>query len=447
MKKLKFVFTALIIAALFTIVKVTKAQSPITVWWPTDNITLSAHQPFKALLEDRNIEEYDMFWQVDGGHLNPMETSFTDYPHKETYIDLTNWTWKGSGPYEIKFTAKEKGGNSLGEKTVKIFTSSGATQSVTPIPTTLPVNPTPAPTNSPIPSPVAPIATPHTITNNTPTYLRDNSGLFADMESINLSVNNLVKQKVVSQPQAKWFGNWNSDIYKDVESYTSKAMSAGKTAVLVAYNIPNRDCGGYSSGGSGSASDYSNWIKNFAEGIRGNPIVIMEPDALSLLDCHNNNEKTMRTNLIAEAVNTLKNKGAKVYLDAGHAKWHTPTEIASRLNKAGIGKADGFSLNVSNFITTDENIFYGNEISKLTNGKHFVIDTSRNGNGTASDSSWCNPAGRALGEKPYLTSGNIVDAFLWIKRPGESDGNCNGGPSAGIFWEDYARGLAERAVW
>jgi len=32
-----------------------------------------------------------------------------------------------------------------------------------------------------------------------------------------------------------------------------------------------------------------------------------------------------------------------------------------------------------------------------------------------------------------------------VKHPGESDGTCNGGPTAGTFWTDYAIGLAQRA--
>ena len=35
-------------------------------------------------------------------------------------------------------------------------------------------------------------------------------------------------------------------------------------------------------------------------------------------------------------------------------------------------------------------------------------------------------------------------AYLWVKRPGESDGPCNGGPSAGQWWPEYALGLAQR---
>jgi endoglucanase len=36
-----------------------------------------------------------------------------------------------------------------------------------------------------------------------------------------------------------------------------------------------------------------------------------------------------------------------------------------------------------------------------------------------------------------------VDAYLWVKRPGESDGACgNGAPKVGVWWPDYALDLA-----
>jgi endoglucanase len=79
-------------------------------------------------------------------------------------------------------------------------------------------------------------------------------------------------------------------------------------------------------------------------------------------------------------------------------------------------------------------------------GKHFIIDTSRNGNGPLSGA-WCNPPGRALGTPPTTGTGEpIVDAFLWIKRPGESDGTCEGGPAAGRWWPEYALELARNAT-
>jgi endoglucanase len=76
---------------------------------------------------------------------------------------------------------------------------------------------------------------------------------------------------------------------------------------------------------------------------------------------------------------------------------------------------------------------------------HFVIDTSRNGKGPKG-TRWCNPPGRGLGAPPTTETGNpLVDAFLWIKTPGESDGECNGAPKAGQWWPRYALGLARRA--
>ena len=59
---------------------------------------------------------------------------------------------------------------------------------------------------------------------------------------------------------------------------------------------------------------------------------------------------------------------------------------AARLNQAGVEHARGFSLNTANFFTTDDEIGYGEAISGLTNGSHYVIDTSRNGAGPAPDS-------------------------------------------------------------
>ena len=76
----------------------------------------------------------------------------------------------------------------------------------------------------------------------------------------------------------------------------------------------------------------------------------------------------------------------------------------------------------------------------------FVIDTSRNGLGPTDDSEWCNPQGRANGRRPSLNVAREgLDARLWIKTPGRSDGYCNGGPEAGDWWPEYARGLWEEA--
>ncbi len=116
--------------------------------------------------------------------------------------------------------------------------------------------------------------------------------------------------------------------------------------------------------------------------------------------------------------------------------------MAQRLTNANVQNADGFALNVSNFYTTKQNLRYGRKISRLVQKKHFIIDTSRNGNG--SNGEWCNPLGRAIGHIPTVqTSHRLADAYLWVKPPGESDGECNGGTAAGEWWPEYALGLVQ----
>ena len=39
----------------------------------------------------------------------------------------------------------------------------------------------------------------------------------------------------------------------------------------------------------------------------------------------------------------------------------------------------------------------------------------------------------------------LVDGYLGVKTPGESDGPCNGGPRAGQWWPEYALGLSRTA--
>ncbi|MES2953484.1 MAG: glycoside hydrolase family 6 protein [Patescibacteria group bacterium] len=257
-----------------------------------------------------------------------------------------------------------------------------------------------------------------------------------------------VMDKLALQPVGEWFGNWIPDVTAAVKSTVDASRANGTIPILVAYNIPYRDCALYSSGGSETSDAYKMWIRNFALGIGNRPaVVILEPDALASMSCIPLEGQTARTALINDAVSVLKALGStSVYIDAGNNGWTSADVMATRLTNAGIKNASGFSLNVSNFFTTAESEIFGNAISKKLRGVHYVVDTSRNGIG--SNGEWCNPAGRALGKTPIASSSNaLVDAYLWIKIPGESDGPCNGGPAAGSWWADYALGLAKSAGW
>ena len=83
------------------------------------------------------------------------------------------------------------------------------------------------------------------------------------------------------------------------------------------------------------------------------------------------------------------------------------------------------------------------QLSAMLGGAHFTIDTSRNGDGPLPgnrEEAWCNPPGRALGVPPTDDTGDErIDAYLWIKRPGDSDGTCRGGPAAGARWGSPSR--------
>ncbi|AKH84931.1 endoglucanase [Streptomyces sp. CNQ-509] len=259
-------------------------------------------------------------------------------------------------------------------------------------------------------------------------------------------------ERIASRPVAEWPAG--HDPGGDVRTAVRGAEADGRTAVLVAYNIPHRDCGQHSAGGAADAAAYERWIGSFADGIGdAKALVILEPDAIPhVVDgCTPPELHEERYRLISGAIARLKqHPGVMVYLDAGNSSWIAdPGKLAHALRQAGIGAADGFALNVSNFQRTGEQLAYGRRLSDHLDGAHFVVDTSRNGNGPLSgapDKVWCNPPGRALGEPPTTRTGDErADAFLWVKRPGESDGPCRGGPEAGAWWPEYALGLARRA--
>jgi endoglucanase len=118
--------------------------------------------------------------------------------------------------------------------------------------------------------------------------------------------------------------------------------------------------------------------------------------------------------------------------------------------------------------TSGINLRYQTMLGGVASTTPFVIDTSRNGRGpwlppTYPDpQDWCNPPDRGLGLAPTLDTGlTWVDAYLWIKVPGESDGECTRGlgpagetidpewgrldPAAGDWFAEMALELAANA--
>jgi endoglucanase len=258
--------------------------------------------------------------------------------------------------------------------------------------------------------------------------------------------------KIAAQPQASWFDY--SQTGGGLTNAIRNVTSTGKMAVLVAYAIPNRDCAGPAPWAAPDEAHYDAWITALAQGIGAAPAaIVLEPDALAQLASGCQTDGPARERMLAFAVSALRANAPNTatYLDAGHAGWIPAATMAPLLTASGVANARGFSLNVSNFSATSAELAYGSDLSARIDGRHFVVDTSRNGVATAG-SNWCNPSGQALGVVPTSATGSAAaDAYLWIKRPGESDGNASPcrptDPPAGSWFESYAEGLASHASW
>ncbi len=258
--------------------------------------------------------------------------------------------------------------------------------------------------------------------------------------------------RIAAEPTATWFADSSSSVQTHASALVAAAGT--QTPVVVAYDIPERDCaGGYSAGGAPSPAAYGEWVAQLAAGLGAHSaVVILEPDALpdALSGCLGAGGAQARLALLAQAVGVLRHDPrAAVYIDAGNSAWISQLHrLAAALSAAGIAHAAGFALNVANFQTTAASVAYGRRLSRLLHGAHFVVDTGRNGNGPdtnpADAPNWCNPPGRALGRAPSTVTGQpLVDAYLWVKAPGESDGSCRAGaPPAGQWWSQYALQLA-----
>lgn len=194
----------------------------------------------------------------------------------------------------------------------------------------------------------------------------------------------LFKEKIAGRPTAVWVGDFTPDVYKLTKEVADLAKERNELYLVVMYNIPGRDAGNYSAGGAPSPDAYRKWIDDAARGLQGaKGIVILEPDALPLLDALQEDwRRNERKSLIQYAIATLKRGGATIYTDIGNPRWLSVETAAQRLQDSGVGGAAGFALNTSNSITTEECVEYGTKIAKRLGGNlGFVIDTSRNGAG------------------------------------------------------------------
>jgi endoglucanase len=355
-------------------------------------------------------------------------------------------------------------------------------------------------------------------------------------------------------PQAFWFTSGTpAQVQAAVHKTMTEAALTGTVPTLVAYDIPNRDCGGLSAGGALDTASYEAWIDAFAAGIGNHQaVVILEPDSLGLIPNTLNIDGSQDTSCqflvpdptnptgpqipdptitdapryaqLGYAIDSIESHApaASVYLDGTHSAWLNVGEASGRLYRAGVQRAQGFYLDISNYQfspnltqfgtwiseclaiygssvspgaegafggcpneywnggplpsldaqlfgewngvaldatgvwsdtsttqalnTSAINLRYSQMLAGASPTVHFVIDSSRNGKGplntapfglapydqpasvlgALTNGNWCNPPGAGLGLRPTTNTGvALLDSYLWVKTPGESDGTCD----------------------
>ena len=265
---------------------------------------------------------------------------------------------------------------------------------------------------------------------------------------------------IANEPGVHRFGSWNGPYPgQTVSEYLARASveEPGTVPMLATYRVADGHCGRWSDPPSAQAA-YARWIESFSRGIADyRAVLFLEMDSLITAPCLSAHGVTVRMHELSDAINILTTNCPRlvIYLDAGAADALSARHAANLLSRAGVAKIQGFFLNSTHFDWTSKEIRYGEQISRLTGGKHFVINTGENGQGPLRPADveqdgnevLCNPPGRGLGPKPTTDTGYPnVDAFAWTSDPGESGGACvPGAPPTGVFWPAYALGLVAHA--
>ena len=270
---------------------------------------------------------------------------------------------------------------------------------------------------------------------------------------------------IAREPGTERFGSFSfgangvPDIRTAVSRYLTRAawQAPATVPMLATYRVVDGHCGHWADPPADQAA-YHDFIAGFAQGIGSTKAVLfLEMDSLITTPCLSAQGLDVRMNELNDAINILTADcpGLVIYLDAGAADALPVRRTASLLVRAGVGKIQGFFLNSTHFDWTGKEIAYGEQISRLAGGKHFVVNTAENGQGPliprnrAKDGNevLCNPPGRGLGPLPTATTGYPnVDAFAWIADPGKSGGQCvPGAPPTGAYWPAYALMLARNA--
>ena len=286
-----------------------------------------------------------------------------------------------------------------------------------------------------------------------------------DSEAAHAALQNPALDVIAREPGTARFGSFSfgnngvPNIATAVSRYLSRAQveSPGTVPLIATYRIVHGLCG-HASDSPADVASYHNFIQGFAQGIGSyRAVLFLEMDSIITMPCLSRHGKAVREHELRYAINILTANCPHlvIYLDAGAADALSARDAAKYLRASGIAKIQGFFLNATHFDWTSHEIRYGEQISRMTGGEHFVVNTGENGQGPmrprdivhSGNEVLCNPPGRGLGPLPTADTGyRNVDMFAWTTNPGESGGPCvPGAPPTGVYWPAYAAMLVQNA--
>jgi endoglucanase len=262
--------------------------------------------------------------------------------------------------------------------------------------------------------------------------------------------------KLAREPRFRWFGKFTRPrMQKKIRGYLDRVQcdQPGTVPLMAVMRHQGKGCSGtYRAGGEAEDRRTMKWYDDFVDSVGSARVVIaFEPDSLGTVDCLARDRRKDRLDVLRYGVDKLSQlPNATIYLEAGASDWEPASRTAKQLRYIGISKVRGFMLNVTHHDWTRNNIKHGLQISRMVGGKHFIINTSYNGRGPLhyrkwinrkahkwrTINVWCHPGLRGLGPAPTTATANpLVDAYMYINRPGYSAGSCNGGPlPVGAWW-------------
>ncbi|GAQ46532.1 hypothetical protein AtubIFM56815_005896 [Aspergillus tubingensis] len=286
-----------------------------------------------------------------------------------------------------------------------------------------------------------------------------------------------------------------ADYLADIKSQNSAGANPPIAGQFVVYDLPDRDCAALASNGEYSIADngvehYKAYIDSIREVLVQysdvHTLLVIEPDSLANLVTNLNvakcaNAESAYLECTNYALSQLNLPNVAMYLDAGHAGWlgwpanqQPAADLFASVYKNASSPAAvrGLATNVANYnawtisscpsYTQGNSVCdeqqYINAIAPLLEAQgfdaHFIVDTGRNGKqptGQQAWGDWCNVINTGFGVRPTTSTGDaLVDAFVWVKPGGESDGTSDSSATrydAHCGYSDALQPAPEAGTW